>query len=371
LVSARPTLLLRGRLLHFEGRRQLTLLYQTLLEQVVNSRNLVVFVPIQALRRIVFLEAIALEVAKQGGLDGNLILPDDQTLTFAHRLVGLVPGVLFDLRRCQPLVRVRLQNLINEVDALWGEPFGHLKLAAQDLLVQLGSRLVFEGQVARDHGEQNDTAGPDVHARAIVLQAVDHFRRRVTGRSARCLQHLVLLVGVAEAEIDQSNVFLVVQQQVLRLQISVHDAELVQILDSTNDLLEELAGFCLLKLLLLDDVVEELATADELHDQEELLGRLDDFEKLDDVGVADQLEDVDLARHSLHICIPRNFALFQYFHRHLFSCDIVNASLDFTEGAFADVFADHIMADTPALVRRLFAICCVRLHPRRVCSIAV
>ena len=49
--------------------------------------------------------------------------------------------------------------------------------------------------------------------------------------------------------------------------------------------------FCITHGLLLgfDNVVEELASLHVLHDEEELLGGLDDFVELDDAGVADQL----------------------------------------------------------------------------------
>ena len=80
-----------------------------------------------------------------------------------------------------------------------------------------------------------------------------------------------------------------VQKQVFRFQVSVDDAQLVQVLNTTDDLLEELACFRLFQLLLLDDVVEKFASTDKLHDQEELLRCLNNFEELNDVWVPDQL----------------------------------------------------------------------------------
>jgi len=77
-----------------------------------------------------------------------------------------------------------------------------------------------------------------------------------------------LLVGIAEPKINQLQIVLVVEQQILGLEISVNDAQLVQVLDRALDLLEELARLLLGQLLLLDDVVEELAPRNILHDQE-------------------------------------------------------------------------------------------------------
>lgn len=77
-----------------------------------------------------------------------------------------------------------------------------------------------------------------------------------------------MLVGIAEPKINQLQIVLVVEQQILGLEITVNDAQLVQVLDRALDLLEELARFLLGQLLLLDDVVEELAPRNILHDQE-------------------------------------------------------------------------------------------------------
>ena len=57
-----------------------------------------------------------------------------------------------------------------------------------------------------------------------------------------------------------------VKEQIFGLQVSVHDAELMEVLDTTDDLLEEFARLSFFQLLLLNNVVEELTSTDELHD---------------------------------------------------------------------------------------------------------
>ena len=86
-----------------------------------------------------------------------------------------------------------------------------------------------------------------------------------------------MLVGVTEAEVNQSDILFIVKEQVLWFQISMHNSKLMQVLYTADDLLEELACFLLIKLRLLDYVVEELSTADILHDEEQLLGGLNDL----------------------------------------------------------------------------------------------
>ena len=75
-------------------------------------------VSIQTLRCIVFLEAVAFEVAEQRRFDRNLVLTDDEALTLAHRLVCLVPRMLLDLCCCEAFVRVSLKNFVDQVDTL-------------------------------------------------------------------------------------------------------------------------------------------------------------------------------------------------------------------------------------------------------------
>ena len=65
-----------------------------------------------------------------------------------------------------------------------------------------------------------------------------------------------------------------VKKEVFGLEVSVDDAELVEVLDAADDLLEELAGLDLFQLLLFDDIVEQFASTHELHYQEQLLWRV-------------------------------------------------------------------------------------------------
>ena len=116
----RSGFLLSRSLLDLKGRRQFTLLDQALLEQVVHCRHLVVLVAIKALSCVVFLEAIAFKVSEKRWFDGNLVLADDQSLAFAHRLICLVPWMLLDLVSGQPLVRVCFENLVYQVDTVCG-----------------------------------------------------------------------------------------------------------------------------------------------------------------------------------------------------------------------------------------------------------
>jgi hypothetical protein len=67
-------------------------------------------------------------------------------------------------------------------------------------------------------------------------------------------------------------------------------------------LLKDLASLLLIHTLLANDIVEELSSLHVLHDQKQVFGSFDDLIKLNDVGMADQFEDVYFSGHSLHVC---------------------------------------------------------------------
>lgn len=69
-----------------------------------------------------------------------------------------------------------------------------------------------------------------------------------------------------------------IEEEVFGLQVSVDDVEFMDILDSSNNLVKELAGFLLFDSVVLDNVFKELSSACILHDEVELPGGFDDLE---------------------------------------------------------------------------------------------
>lgn len=86
----------------------------------------------------------------------------------------------------------------------------------------------------------------------------------------------------------------------------MNDSKLMQVLNSTNDLLEEPTSFRFLQLLLLHNVIKQLTSADVLHYQEELLWCFNNFEKLDNVWVTNHLQNINFPCNSQDISILNN-----------------------------------------------------------------
>ena len=81
----------------------------------------------------------------------------------------------------------------------------------------------------------------------------------------------------------------------------MHDIQATDILNTSDDLLEESACLLLFDPLHLDDVVEKLTALSIFHNEVQLFLGLNDLIKLDNLRVSDNLQNVDLSGHALHI----------------------------------------------------------------------
>lgn len=298
---------------------------------------MVVLVGVQVPHDLVSFEALLLQLLQDRLLVEHVGVSHDQALRSVHRLVGVLePGVRSDLRRRGPLLRVLNHDALDEVTRILADEARNVVLAFEDLLVKLRGVWVLERQEPADEREEDDAAAPRVDLGTDVLAPGDHLRGRIARGSTGRLQGLLLCEGVGEAEVDDFDVLLVIEQQVLRLEVPVDYVEVVHVLDAGDDLLVELAGLFLLQFGVLDDVVEELSTAGVLHDQVELLGRLDDLVQLDDVRVPDLLENVDLPGDSLDIRRICNTVLLQNLDANLLTRQRMSPKFDFTKSTLAN-----------------------------------
>jgi hypothetical protein len=91
-----------------EVRWQETLLFIAFVDQVVNSCDLVVFIIVNAFLCVVWLKTEFFQHFKDFRLRRDVILPYDQTLILAYRLVKVEPLVLTYLCLCVSLVWVSI-----------------------------------------------------------------------------------------------------------------------------------------------------------------------------------------------------------------------------------------------------------------------
>ena len=127
------------------------------------------------------------------------------------------------------------------------------------------------------------------------------------------------------------------------------DPILVQILDAGEDLVEKATSFAVLQATLLHNVVKKFAAAGVLHDEEKLLRGLYDLVQLDDVGVADDLQNVDLSHDPRDVGLVLDLVLLEDLDRDLLLGQLVNALAHLAEGAGPERLTHHVVADKPAI----------------------
>ena len=100
----------------------------------------------------------------------------------------------------------------------------------------------------------------------MVLLTGNHFWSSVARASTGSLESLTWSVCIRKSEIDNLDIIIVIHQKIFRLQVSVADAQLVHILNTRNDLVQELGSLLLPYPLVINNVLEEFPTSCILHD---------------------------------------------------------------------------------------------------------
>ena len=178
-----------------------------------------------------------------------------------------IPWVISDVSNRVSFEWVRVQNHIYEVLRVRTEKLRHFEVSFKNFLVELLCVLIFKRKIAAHHCVQNNTRTPDIRAQAVVTLSFNHFRSSVARAAARRFQFLPFLIQVAQAEVDELYVVVVVQKQIFRLQIAMHNAELMNVFYSRQNLGVHFAGFDFLQAPVLHDVLKKFAAAAVLHDE--------------------------------------------------------------------------------------------------------
>ena len=146
--------------------------------------------------------------------------------------------------------------------------------------------LSIEGGHSREKNICDDTTGPDVALLVVVL--VEDLGGDVVRSAELLVEVTVGVVDEGRAEVDDLDLvelFVLLEQDVLRLQITMHDVCLVAVVDAGEDLFHENSSIALAELTALENLIEELTTLADLSDQVIALLVLEELVHLDDVRV--------------------------------------------------------------------------------------
>lgn len=145
-----------------------------------------------------------------------------------------------------------------------------------DFEEQKAALLVVEGCDTNEHLVDEDAERPPVNREVVTLLCY-HLGGEVLGSAAESACQVAISHGLCEAVIDDLKISRLVDQDVFKLEVSVHNALGMEIADGEADLEGvELDGLLRQPLLCLEDLVE-LTTTYERHDEVEALGRLEEI----------------------------------------------------------------------------------------------
>mmetsp|Transcript_24197 Transcript_24197/g.75283 ORF Transcript_24197/g.75283 Transcript_24197/m.75283 type:complete len:499 (+) Transcript_24197:86-1582(+) len=312
------------RLLHVRGNVDLVLLH-ALLDLGVAQRA--VLVPVQrAEGSLELIDLLLLQVLRDES-QGDLL-----QLGRARELLQLRPKVLGELHRCAALadpeprvlqqrprdgalIGVEREHLGDDALGVRGDlvPVGRRELEPTRLhhLQDVAVTLPVEGRVAAKDNIGQDTAAPDVAFLVVAARVGEDLGGDVVGGAGlRLEQALSRCEGLRQAEVDHLDgclPVLVLHQEVLRLDVSVHEALPMHVVDGAEDLLHDPCGLDLperLPLVLLRlfyDPVEQLATGAQLHDKVKPFGVFEDFVQPHNVWMIQRLLDGDLVLEAARV----------------------------------------------------------------------
>mmetsp|Transcript_52205 Transcript_52205/g.122331 ORF Transcript_52205/g.122331 Transcript_52205/m.122331 type:complete len:218 (-) Transcript_52205:209-862(-) len=206
--------------------------------------------------------------------------------------VGAEPGVLDDLRDGVAARRIGNKDVRKERLAVLGKPLGVRKVCLHDLLKQSRPGRLVEGQIASHQHEQNDSTGPDVRSASVVTLVGQNLRGDIVRCSTGGVQHRRASLALArvgdhrrETKVRDLQVAIVVEEQVLRFQITMANSHLMALVHPGNKLLKKLQRFVLTQPPSLHNAIEQLASGDKLQDEEDVVLGCEHLDEVHDVFV--------------------------------------------------------------------------------------
>ena len=162
-----------------------------------------------------------------------------------------------------------------------------------------------------------------------------------------------------DTEIANLHVSLAVQQDVVKLDISMHNANRVHVRDPLHDLLKEILGILFCQFSPLSHVVKKIAARAKFHHNQVVLRCLECLQQLNVTRVLYRLQYVDLLHHLALRTLLLYLVFIRRLYRHELPGQAMQAKIYLTKGAFSKNLADFVQFDSCLwhLVVLLEAVC--------------
>uniref|UniRef100_A0A7S3HXY7 Uncharacterized protein n=1 Tax=Favella ehrenbergii TaxID=182087 RepID=A0A7S3HXY7_9SPIT len=229
------------------------------------------------------------------------------------------PGIGKGILRCDAFDRVSIQQLFQETFCFFADVLplffselpGTVKVLHffQDLFVT-----TTKGRHSAEQNVENDSDTP--HVALLVVIAEEHFWRDVVRRAVE-LSHLVVsfLIVMRCAEVDYLERDIVrfeLNQNILRLQVTVRDLVRVAVCHRHQDFLDDRSCLLFVKLLEVQNCLEQLLPVAKFSYQVDLVLAHVDFVQPQNVWVVEVLENINFV-HQTHALLTTHAKLVDYF----------------------------------------------------------
>jgi len=179
---------------------------------------------------------------------------------------------------------------------------------------------------------------PDApHVTLFVVLLLQDLRRNVGRRAKPLAHHLVLLKHSREPEVnhfDLVDAILHLEENVLRLEVSMHNALVVKVVHCQEYLLDYLGCNRLIDLLALLNHSMDVTASQVLHYQVHVVRVLVDVKQFDNAGVIEASDNRDLVHQALEVTFVAAF-LEDYLHSSCLTSDLVDDLLDLSIATLA------------------------------------
>ena len=122
---------------------------------------------------------------------------------------------------------------------------GDIELPARNLFLQRAVVLAAEGELATKHHLEQNSAGPHIHRLAKLVVLGYYFGGHLARSSAEDIQLFVARHGNRKAEVNNLDIPLFIQDNILKLDVAMHNILGVHVLDGLYDLLKYASSFVL------------------------------------------------------------------------------------------------------------------------------
>ena len=272
-------------------------------------------------------------------------------------LVALDPSVFQQLGNRRPVPWVFLNALLDEFAKLCGVVIAekHKRAiivhdAVMDAFLCGVATPVEEGRLTRHQDECDDTDGPHIDF-VVVLDLLHQLGRHVKRTTEGQVLHLVWLKPRGESKIGQFDrkviavaVSVLLNQNVLRLQVTVHDVLQVHAVECEEQLVDDVSYLCLRKTATFRcHFLEKVATCDNLHDDIVVPFVFHELKDTSDVGVFGGLEHLKLVLVQVDVDVVHQGLLLDDLDRTRGVRLPMLSEFDTAEGPRSDLFGDLVV----------------------------